>query len=153
MKRALLLAFVAFIVGYTVAPRNAPASVTLTTPFSQAGPNVTAETDPYAAPMAICADQVTQIMTLKIYPATAQTINGGKVTGVTVGTIPPVEFTINAQTGAWSSTNGQAGTLTGSGLIGAQGWLASALTSTMKNQAEPWLISVGVMPGVQTPWQ
>jgi hypothetical protein len=155
MKRLWILPYTLIVLalGAAITPRNAPASITLTTPFSQSGPNITAETDPIAAPMAICADQVTGMMTMTIYPATSQTVTAGKVTAIAPGTIAPVVFTINTNSGAWSSANGQSGWLTGASLTGAQGWLAAALTPTMKDQAEPWLISVGILPGVQTyPW-
>ena len=76
-------------------------------------------------------------MTLTVYPATAQTTNAGKFTGITPAVISPVIITINTNTGNWGTTNGLSGTLTGANLTGAQGWLASALTPAMKDVLKP----------------
>ena len=142
-----------FLAGLALSPSSMPATITLTTPFTQGGPNIVAETDPLAAPMGICADQTTKIIRLTIYPATSQTTVAGKSTGITLGVVSPVTLMVSAETGAWSSSNGKSGTLTGNNLIGAQGWLASALTPDMKNQAEAFLIATGVLPGEATfPW-
>ena len=155
MKKLLILALIAagFVLGLECRPSASRATITLTTPFTQGGPNVAAVSASYAAPMAISADQVTGIMTLTVYPATAQTTNAGKSTGITPAVISPVIITINTNTGNWGTTNGLSGTLTGANLTGAQGWLASALTPAMKDAAETWMISTGVLPGTQAfPW-
>jgi hypothetical protein len=144
---------ITFAAGWVLGPSLSPATITLTTPISQTGPNMLNENDPYSGPMGICADQVKQTLTFTIYPITAQTTSGGKVTGVTAGTLPSIVMSVNTSTGAWSTSTGLTGTLTGSSLTGAQAWLAAALTSTMKNQAETAWISMGILPGTQTPWQ
>lgn len=128
--------------------------ITLSTPFELTGPNTPGETDLYAAPMGLSVDQVQNTMTFTVYPSTAQAVNGsGNVTGITPGTIPPVSMTINAQNGAWRTSWGTSGWLTGAALTGAQAWLAAGLTPTMKNQAEAAWIAMAIFPGTQTPWQ
>ena len=141
-----------FFVGYSVAPSHSQATITLTTPYAQSGPNIVSETDSLIGAMGICADQQTKILSLTAYPAVSQTLNAGKVVSITAGSIAPVVLTVNTVTGAYSTTNGVYGTLTGASLTGAQSWLAAALTPTMKNQAETWWSTI-IFPGTTTAWQ
>ena len=60
MQKLFVLALVvsSFLLGFECRPSDSQATITLTTPFTQGGPNVAAVSASYAAPMAISADQV-----------------------------------------------------------------------------------------------
>jgi len=157
-KLALVLAaLVCFGLGWELRPLNAPATITLTTPYSQTGQYAPTETDIYSTPMAISADQTTGIILLTLYPAKSSglTTGAGKTTGYVPGSLAPTIVTLNTITGQWQTNipNSPSGVLTGANLTGAQGWLSAALTPAMKDAAESWLASAGVIPGTQTyPW-
>jgi hypothetical protein len=154
MRKFWVLSFlVGLVVGYVIAPSSTPATITLTTPMTGTAFKQGPVSYNLAAPMGICADQVMDTLTLTVYPVALQNVDGGQVTSITAGTISPVTFTINTAMQTWTSSNGQFGNLTDANLAMARGWLSAALTATVKNQAEQTLISLGILPGAQTPWQ
>jgi YD repeat-containing protein len=127
-------------------------SITLTTPFSISGPNITSETDAAAAATRYSIDALGQTITVT-YPLGTATIASGKTTAFVPGLLAPspttIQFSLVSNT--WSASNGQQGTLT-AGQITAITNIMNGINNAIRNASESFAQSVGVLPGTVASW-
>jgi hypothetical protein len=122
------------------------ASITLTntTTVSQGGSTV--ESDAAAAVMSISVDfQAAQPIMVVVFKQ--GTVAGVTLVPGTVTSATPITVSVNLTTGAWASTSGPSGTLSGAALT-------SLLTSLkgLRNTDETFAVNNAIITGTQVPW-
>jgi hypothetical protein len=129
-------------------------AIQLATPFSISGPGITAETDAYAAATKYNIDTVGQTIQVT-FPLGTATTSGGKTTAFVPGLLAnqtgsiTIQFSLISNT--WSGPNGQQGTLTSAQITAIQAIMAG-VESAIRDSAESFALSVGVLAGTNVPW-
>jgi hypothetical protein len=121
-------------------------SITLTQALTVVQGGTTIETDNAAACMAFAVS-----WTL-VGPTAVATFQDGAVSGIslnpgTIAGLNTVQFSLNMTTGAWSTSNGLSGTISGAALN-------SFLTTlkSIRNTIEAEAVSLGIIAGTQVAW-
>jgi hypothetical protein len=129
-------------------------SIQLTTPYSISGPGITVETDAYAAATKYRIDTVGQTISVT-FPLGTATTSGGKTTAFVPGLLAnqygsvSIHFSLVSNT--WSASNGKTGTLTSAQITAVQA-VMTGIESAIRDAAEGFALSVGVLAGTNVPW-
>ena len=129
-------------------------SIQLATPYSISGPGITAETDAFAAATRYSIDTVGQTIQVT-FPLGTATTSGGKTTAFVPGLLANQSNSVSIQfsliSNTWSASNGQTGTMTSAQITAVQAVL-TGVESAIRDAAEGFALSVGVLAGTNVPW-
>jgi len=126
--------------------------IQLATPFNISGPSITAENDPHAAATKFTVDMDAETLVIW-FPLGTATVVSGKSTAFVPGLLASaphsIQFSLVSNT--WTASNGQQGTLTAAQISAVQ-TIMSGVATAIRNPAESFAQSVGVLNGTIVPW-